>query len=463
MIQLTLLHWIYFGVILAVILGMILKRDVVLICVLGILSIGYAFNPSGVFAVQTVFRALMIAGEDLFDIMLVIALMVAMLRSMQSLGADVKMVSPARAFLKNPTLGFFTLAIIMYLAATFFWPTPATALIGTILIPVAVSSGLPPIAAAMAVNLFGHGMALSGDLVLQGAPSISAGAAGIPIEQVLGRAGVLATIAGIVAIITAYFIVRKDIVNYKGAKQKIVADEIINEHNDKTKKSSSWSSIIALAVPLTFLLLILLMVNIGIRGGDSTALIGGTAAMFLTATSFIAHGHEGLEKGMLYLREGFLYSIKIFAPVIPIAGFFYLGSPELSVKILGEGATGLLFDLGRAFANAIPLSIFPLSFGLLIIGIITGLDGSGFSGLPLTGSLASALGGPIGADIGTLAAIGQLGAVWSGGGTLTAWAFGLVATAGVAGVKPMELARKNFIPVITGLVVATLYAVFFMT
>jgi len=38
----------------------------------------------------------------------------------------------------------------------------------------------------------------------------------------------------------------------------------------------------------------------------------------------------------------------------------------------------------------------------------------------------------------------------------------LVATAGVAGVSPIDLARKNFIPVVSGLVVATIVAIILM-
>ncbi|PIB50057.1 hypothetical protein AOA60_27000, partial [Pseudomonas sp. 2822-17] len=63
----------------------------------------------------------------LFDIMLVIALMVAMLKSLQSSGADVLMISPMKRLMVNPTTAFFVLGATMYLAATFFWPTPAVA------------------------------------------------------------------------------------------------------------------------------------------------------------------------------------------------------------------------------------------------------------------------------------------------------------------------------------------------
>ncbi len=142
--------------------------------------------------------------------------------------------------------------------------------------------------------------------------------------------------------------------------------------------------------------------------------------------------------------------------------FFYLGSAAIAPRILGEGAPGLLFDLGRALAGALPMGRVPLAFGNMIVGVITGLDGSGFSGLPLVASLARALGGPLGFDVASLAAIGQMGAIWSGGGTLVAWCFGLVATAGIAGVNPLDLARRNLIPVISGLVVATIVGIFMM-
>nr|WP_312855458.1 hypothetical protein [Litoribacterium kuwaitense] len=88
---------------------------------------------------------------------------------------------------------------------------------------------------------------------------------------------------------------------------------------------------------------------------------------------------------------------------------------------------------------------------------MTGLDGSGFSGLPLVGALSGALGSNVGVDAETLGAIGQMGSIWVGGGTLIAWS-SLVAVAGFAQVHVMELVRKSFIPVITGLVISTIVA-----
>ena len=90
--------------------------------------------------------------------------------------------------------------------------------------------------------------------------------------------------------------------------------------------------------------------------------------------------------------------------------------------------------------------------------MIAGLEGSGFSGLPLTGSLAGTLGPATGVEPATLAAIGQMGNIWSGGGTLVAWS-SLIAVAGFARVSVIELARMCFLPVVAGLIVSTIAAV----
>lgn len=170
-----------------------------------------------------------------------------------------------------------------------------------------------------------------------------------------------------------------------------------------------------------------------------------------------------LDKISDHLTEGFVFAFKAMGPVIPIAGFFFLGNADFSKSILSLGesvpAPAILYDLVMSVQYAIPANGFLTSFGILIIGIIAGLEGSGFSGLPLTGSLSGALGPTVGIDPSTLAAIGQMGSVWSGGGTLIAWS-SLVAVAGFAGVSVIELARKNFIPVVLGLSIATIAALF---
>ncbi|MCL6443467.1 MAG: polysaccharide deacetylase family protein, partial [Alicyclobacillus sp.] len=123
-----------------------------------------------------------------------------------------------------------------------------------------------------------------------------------------------------------------------------------------------------------------------------------------------------------------------------------MGSPDIAPQILGKGAPGYLFDLARALAAHVPLSAVPVAIIVVLVGVIAGLDGSGFSGLVLVGTLALALGTPIGVNIAVLAALGQMGSVWSGGGTLVPW--GVLDVAGVTGVDPEALTRRNFLPVI---------------
>jgi hypothetical protein len=452
---LGLTHYIYLITIAIVIFLMIKKQDVVIVCLVGTVVLASVYNKSLVGGVQTLFNALIVAGTDLFDIMLVISIMVAMLKSISQIGADKKMFAPLKGMIKTPTSAYFLLGGAAYIAASLFWPTPATALVGPLLIPVCIEAGLPALAAAMAFNIFGHGMGLSGDLVIQGALKLSATSAGIDIDSMFVPSAILSLTCGLVAGIVGYLIVRRDFKSVP-VPVKSAPAEIKEEAPD-----SPFAVFFAILVPVAFLLAIIIMVVREIRGGDATALIGGTGALILAISTIMCDGKNCFEKSVSYMRDGFMYGIKIFAPVIPIAAFFFLGGPA-APDILGEGAPSLLFDIGQKFYELLPLGKIPLGFGNAIIGVITGLDGSGFSGLPLTGSMAAAFGNNIGANVAALAGIGQVGAIWAGGGTLVPWCFGLAATAGVAGVSPVELARKNFIPVCCGLLASTVVGILLM-
>lgn len=455
---LSVIHRIYIMVIFSVVLAMALKRDVMILCLLGAFIIGIVYNRSIIGGLQTVFNTFIIGGIKLFEVIVVIALMTAMLKSLQAIGVHILIIKPLRKLLSNPKTGFFILGVVMYLTSLFFWPTPATVMVGTLLLPAALQAGLSPIAAAISINILGHGMALSGDPVLQGAPRLSASAAGVPVESVLLKGFLLSLITGITAIIIAYFMNRKDIAKHKGiGAQK--THELSNYFDIPMKKSVLF--LFVLGITAIFFIILCVMITGRIKGKDATSLLGGSAVIVMVCSAIFQFNDRAPEKAAEFIKEGFLFAIKIFSPVIPIAGFFFMGSGESSL-ILGEDAPKLLFDIGEILSGKIPLNKVALAFGNLIIGIITGLDGSGFSGLPLIGGIASALGGPAGVDVSVLAAIGQLGAIWSGGGTLTAWGFGLVATAGITGVSPAELARRNFIPVVSGLIVATITGIFLM-
>src|SRR5690606_6285433 len=87
--------------------------------------------------------------------------------------------------------------------------TPAVPLVSAVLLPAAIAAGLPPLAGAVAIAIAGQGMALSSDYVIGVAPGISAKAAGAIASVVADRALVLSFIAGAVALLMVYLMMRR--------------------------------------------------------------------------------------------------------------------------------------------------------------------------------------------------------------------------------------------------------------
>jgi hypothetical protein len=476
--SLTLSHWLYALITVAVIATMLFRRGVVIPTLIGTFLIGWIYKGSLVSGFQAVYNANLIAAKELFTIFLIITFMVALLASMRDLGADRRMIVPIQKVMVNGHVSFAVLAIVTFCISLFFWPTPAVPLIGALLIPAAVSAGLPAMGAAMAIAIAGQGMALSSDYIMQIAPMLSAKGAGVETALVADKALILSFITGGVALVGAYLMNRKSIGKstsesnssnvesvHRGAELEAAA--AVESLDPKMEK---WSKFFAVFVPLSMLVIVVVMASTkfggssfgGFEGGDGAAFIGGVAVILLILASTAFSKVQALDKISDHLVEGFVFAFKAMGPVIPIAGFFFLGNADFSGSILSLGddaaKPAFLFDLVSSVQTAIPSSAIITAFGILIIGIVTGLDGSGFSGLPLTGSLSGALASQVGMDASALAAIGQMGAIWAGGGVLIAWS-SLVAVAGFAGVSAIDLARKNFVPVMLGLVVSTVFAV----
>ncbi|GAA5142805.1 hypothetical protein [Pseudonocardia adelaidensis] len=229
------------------------------------------------------------------------------------------------------------------------------------------------------------------------------------------------------------------------------------------------SKIFAVGVPVVFAVMIAYMA-LGkfttlvpeVQGGSAAALVGGVAAVLVIVAVVALDGPSAaLTTCGEHLVDGLVFAFRAMGVVLPIAGFFFLGNAEYAGTILGleegQSAPGLLVDLVTAGERFIPGNPVVMCFGVLLVGMAAGLEGSGFSGLPLTGSLSGALGPTVGMDPATLAAVGQMGSVWAGGGVLVAWS-SLLVVAGVTRVPVIDLARKCFVPVVAGLVVSTLFA-----
>ena len=60
------------------------------------------------------------------------------------------------------------------------------------------------------MNLFGHGIALSGDFIIQGAPKLTADAAGLPVEEVVSASIPLVVVMGVVTTVIAFIFLKRD-------------------------------------------------------------------------------------------------------------------------------------------------------------------------------------------------------------------------------------------------------------
>lgn len=477
--ELTLAHWVYALVTVSVIATMLFRRGVVLPVIIGTFLVAVVYKGSLISGFQGVFNANLIAAKELFSIFLIISLMIALLNSLKDLGADTKLIVPIKKIMVNGHVSYFVLMVTTYVISLFFWPTPAVPLICALLVPAAVSAGLPLMTAAMVIVIAGQGMALSSDYIMQVAPMLSAKAAGIDKTLVTDRGLILSVITGITALSIVYLSHRKSIVkssNYETGMdlntEKAyfnVVDELAataEESAEVMQRKQIWGKRFAVLVPVSMLGVMIYMFQTKISGGsgfegtDGAAFVGGVATVLLILATIAFNRSHALDKISEHLTEGFVFAFRAMAPVIPIAGFFFMGSGDFTGGILSleESAAkpAFLFDLIQAGQTFIPQNSIIAGFGILIVGLITGLDGSGFSGLPLTGALSGALASGSSIDPSTMAAIGQMGAIW-GGGTIVAWS-SLVAVAGFLQISPLELARKNFIPVITGLSIATVVA-----
>lgn len=464
-VHFTAIHWIYIIGVLTVIATMITRKNIMIPCILFTFAIGLVYKGSFIGGISTVFNASIVAAKELFGIFMIIGVMVALLAALELTGADQVMLKPMQGLVKSPLAGYLVIIIGTTFISLLFWPTPAVPLIGALLIPAAIRAGLPPIMCAVALALAGQGMALGGDVVIQGAPGLTAKAAGVPVELITLKGGILTVITGIVAMTLAWIMNRKEIREYAEVrkKDKSTGFDIVEQAGgvEKSLDGGRYGKFAAGLMITMVIGVIIALFTFDIKGGDASALLGGSAFMAIIIITLLVYKSKGMDIVADFLGEGLGFAFKVMGPILPIAAFFFIGSPDSAPVILGKGAPGYLYDVGHALAGVISPTGFVASFGLLILGMICGLEGSGFSGLPLVGTLAAALAAGNQNVASTLAAIGQIGSVWSGGGTIVAWS-SLVAVAGIVGVPVLDLVRKNFIPVISGLAVSTIVAVIFM-
>jgi hypothetical protein len=463
-VELTIAHWVYAFFIVAVLVTMAMRRETPIVCIVASLVLAWVVTGSFVKAVQAVFNSLTVAFTELLGIIAIISIIVAMAKMLEETGLAEAMFRPVQRMLVSPEVAFWVMGVVIMLVAWVIWPSPAIALVGTLLLPAAIKAGLSPINAAMAISMFGYGCALTTDFIIQGAPGITARTAGVSVDAVMWKSVPMLLVWAAIALPLSFRSVRRDIRANAGKPIEWApfeaSAEALKEREKWTAANPGFKRIALPVIAALFALDVAGMLVLKLRGGDATALLGGTVGIVMVFVALGGYGKEGFEKLTEHTRAGFQFGIRIFAPVLLIAAFFFMGSPGTAKAIFGDGAKGLLFDLGQALAGAVPLSAVPIAVIQAVVGGITGLDGSGFSGLPLVGTLAQALGGPTKLDVATLGALGQFFAVAVGGGTIIPWA--LIPAAAITGSDPVEIARRNLWPAMAGFVGVVIVAIFML-
>ena len=125
-------HYIYIFFMIVVLIMMIMKKDIIVPCVLGVFCLGLFYKQSLFGGIGAIFNSFIISLGELGPVILIIAIMVALSKALEENNSIHYMVKPFSKIIKNPTTAFFTVGLMMLLLSWFFWPTPAVALVGAI-------------------------------------------------------------------------------------------------------------------------------------------------------------------------------------------------------------------------------------------------------------------------------------------------------------------------------------------
>lgn len=441
----------------ALILVMIIrKKEIIIAGIAAILVIGLIYTRNPASALIVLCSAVTSGMSEVLPIYIGISLIVSMTFALKKTGADRYISVVFERLPKKNGAAYFAIGLFMMTISFMIWPSPAVALLGALLLPAAIRSGLPPVYAASAMSLFGYGVALSGDFLIQGVPSIVAKSIGISCSEFMTYLVPLWAVMSIFTIIAAYIQFRLDKKNVKAAMEiKINTEKVIYPCSSGARKG------ILLVTLLLFLAGVIAMIIMDIKGDEATALISGIALICTCAAGIIAYPKkEAAEHTLGFIVEGFRYAMKVFAPAIVIIGFFSMGNTDISAQVLGEDAPGCISEtVGFIVENiSVPKPLLPVF--MTVIGFIYSIDGSGFAGLMVIGDISQSF--KLGQEeTALLAALGQIVIIWVGGGTLIPWS--MMPVSSVCGVDSYELAKKNLKPVLIGFAAMVIAAIVIMS
>lgn len=303
------------------------------------------------------------------------------------------------------------------------------AAVGSILIPLMVSSGVHPAIAAAVVIACNQGAHL-----MPGGThnTMIAKLAGVPIMDVMTVYAPLGLITGIVAMITlcAVAFIRKEHKGYEGTLTQ----------DDKEFKVNYLMAIAPL-VPLTLIL-------IGTRPFAKAWGLNVPASMLIGAmvTFVVAQPRQTPAEVVKAFFNGMGTAYGKVLGLIIAAGVFTAGLNEVGlIKLLLANMTGVKSAVGIA-----------ASAGPVLIAVLTG---SGDAAAIAFNEAVT----PHAATFGwTIQRLGSLAAISAGlGRSMSPVAAATIVAAGIAGVSPVEVAKRSVIPMIAAIIASVVYVLAF--
>jgi len=450
-ITLSLADWVYMISILAILGCLATRRDALIPSVIGLVTVGTILKGNLFQGLVVAFNAISAATIDLLSIIMTIAFVVMMNKVMEDAGTLRYLVAPLRRFLHNPYVAYWVIGITCVILAWCIRSTSTVLLIGTLLVPVAVISGMPRLAAGMVLAIFGKGIALSSDFVTQGTANITAKSTNLPIADIFTGIVPVWAATSLVAVIVTTFMAYKMIRERRGEDSQ--CEEMQKKANAAFSdvECSLSAKVMAFVMPAAYILDIVIMLKYkGFQGNNAIALIGATTLLITIVASLLHYKEAAFDKIVEHSRQGWSFAFTVFGPVVVIAGLFWLGGDHIKSIAGDPSLQGLTYNWGYWLAAHIPLSVFAVALISMLASALAAFDGSGFAAIPLGATLAVSLGTAIGANVNYLVAGAVMAAIWTGA-TLVPWGF-LAVSAAMSGTDPKELARKNFVPCVLGLV-----------
>lgn len=464
MIQLSLIHWVFLVLFISIIFLMIIKKDTMFSYFVAILIFGLFATGSVTKAIGGIFGSLLYAFKDLSNIIFAIACVTALSKLLEKTGILEFYLKPLTKIIKNKYVGFWIIGIITLVIALFFYPSPTVVLIAMMFLPVAKKIKMPIMWVAVTLNLFAHGFASSGDYILHAAHSLVAKAANIPVETLMQANIPIWLVMGFTTALIAFILLCKNEKNKKQTNAEEYADNelikelipIQNNYNIKENKKKIFAYLTLIALVLDIILMFILQ----LKTADANALLCGTVIIMICIISiFGLKGTKEIENSIVY---GMKYSIELFIKAIPMAAFFYLGDSAFNT-IYGEGilnteSHGIINDLGVALTNVFSINKATAVIVTGTLGAITGLDGSGISGISLVGTTAALLTQSFSNGTAVVAAFGQILAKYVGSGCLVPVAALPVAIA--CDIDVRELIKFNLKPILIGAIITGIVTFF---